>query len=113
MSTTINGHSPEYWDGVKEGKKHMEPSQQTREEFKKIRQELTTLNVSFNKMGGEFAVFQNEIKHISDSVDKLEDLISKNYVTKAEFNPVKFVVYGLVGTIGTGIVTYALSQMFK
>lgn len=45
------------------------------------------------------ALVQQDVKYIKDGFDKLDEKISAHYVTKEEFDPVKKIVYGLVGLI--------------
>jgi len=39
------------------------------------------------------------IRDVYDQIEKLEDKIDRNYVHKNDFEPVKRVVYGLVGLV--------------
>jgi hypothetical protein len=53
------------------------------------------------------------IRDVYEQIEKLEMKIDKDYVHKSEFEPVKKVVYGLVGlilvTVGTLIMNGTLS----
>lgn len=50
----------------------------------------------------KLAVMANDIEHIKLDLDEIKKLfkdLKKNYVTRAEFEPVKKLVYGLVALI--------------
>lgn len=44
-------------------------------------------------------VLANEMKHISRDVSDIKSTLRGSYVTKDEFEPIKKIVYGLVGLI--------------
>ena len=52
----------------------------------------------------ELAVMANDIKNIKDDVSEIKDKLDNQYVTKTEFEPVKKVVYGIVGLILTAVI---------
>jgi|GEM_PF-2813849 hypothetical protein len=59
----------------------------------------------------------DEIRELSDNVIRLQEQIStlqgmvKIYVTRAEFTPVKMIVYGLAGTVMTSVLLAILSRV--
>lgn len=57
----------------------------------------------------QLAVMANDIKYVVKSVDDLNNKIDHNYVTKDQFEPVKRIVYGLVGLILVAVVGALLS----
>lgn len=46
---------------------------------------------------------ETDIKYIRRDLDSIIDKLDQNYVTKAEFAPVRVIVYGAVGLMLTGI----------
>lgn len=50
------------------------------------------------------AVMQTDIAYIKLSVNNLSEKIDDHYVTKDEFDPIKKLVYGVVGLILTAVV---------
>lgn len=44
-------------------------------------------------------VIANEMKHISADVTEIKSTLKGSYVSKDEFEPIKKIVYGLVGLI--------------
>lgn len=53
-------------------------------------------------------VIANEMKHISKDVTEIKDTLRASYVSKDEFEPIKRLVYGLVGLILTAVVVAVL-----
>lgn len=47
----------------------------------------------------QLAVIATDIGYIKKAMDKLDSKVSSHYVSKEEFEPVKKIVYGLVGLI--------------
>jgi hypothetical protein len=52
----------------------------------------------------DIAVINANISDIKDDVREIKQKLEIDYCTKAEFDPVKKVVYGLVGLILTAVV---------
>ena len=50
------------------------------------------------------AAIETEVKHLVKSVEEINTFLKDKAVTKDEFAPVKFVVYGLVATILTSFI---------
>jgi hypothetical protein len=47
----------------------------------------------------KIAEIGRDIVYIKDKLDNIEDQVGSSYVTKEEFEPIKRVVYGVVGLI--------------
>jgi len=47
----------------------------------------------------DLAVIQTDISYIKESMTKIVETLDKNYVTRTEFDPIKRIVYGMVGLI--------------
>jgi len=52
----------------------------------------------------EIAGLAKDITYIKGEVTDIKNKLEESYVTKDEFDPIKKVVYGLVGLILTGVV---------
>lgn len=50
-------------------------------------------------MEPNFNVIANDIQYIKRDVQDIKEQLKGGYVTKDEFEPIKRVVYGLVGTV--------------
>ncbi len=50
------------------------------------------------------ALLQNDMSYMKDKIDSIDTKVSNHYVTKEEFQPIKMVVYGLVGLILVAVV---------
>lgn len=59
------------------------------------------------------AVMANDISYIKGEVIEIKLNQKSNYVTRAEFDPVKKVVYGLVGLALIGLVTSIINLVLK
>ncbi len=53
----------------------------------------------------DVATIKTEIIHLKTGQDEIKELVSKQYVTQSEFNPVKLIVYGMVGIILVTVLT--------
>lgn len=51
------------------------------------------------------------IRDVYEQIDKLRQDIEENYVSKAEFTPVKILVYGFVGLLMTAVVGALIAQV--
>ena len=49
-------------------------------------------------------VIINDISHIKEDITEIKTLLEKNFVTTKEFNPVRAIAYGLVGTICLAVI---------
>lgn len=45
------------------------------------------------------SVIANDINYIKRDVSEIKEKLQKNYVSREEFEPIKKVVYGLIGTV--------------
>lgn len=52
----------------------------------------------------QVAVMANDISYIKNEVTEINKKLASEYVSKAEFEPIKKIVYGLVGIILTGVI---------
>lgn len=55
---------------------------------------------------------QKDVEYIKKTIKELKDAQQHNFVTKEEFEPLKKLMYGLVGTILTGVVVAVLAVIF-
>jgi len=56
---------------------------------------------------------QVTLKTIYDAIQELREEVKDTYVTKDEFNPVRSILYGMVGLILTGVVVAILATVVK
>jgi len=61
----------------------------------------------------KIAVMANNIENIKEDVKEIKTKLQNNYVTKAEFEPIKKVVYGMVGTMLVGVLGALLVVVLK
>jgi hypothetical protein len=52
-----------------------------------------------NSINTKIAVMTNDITYIRKSIDNIKERLEDDFVTKTEFNPVRMIVYSLVGLI--------------
>ncbi len=52
----------------------------------------------------KIAVVEQDIKYIKEKINAVDEKISKHYVTKEEFDPIKNIVYGVVSLILIAVV---------
>ena len=52
----------------------------------------------------KLAVITNDLSYIKEKLNAVDEKVSKNYVTKDEFAPIKQIVYGLVSLILVAVV---------
>lgn len=57
-----------------------------------------------NKDDITLAVIQNDLTYIKEKLNAVDTKVSSHYVSKEEFEPVKKIVYGLVGLILVAVV---------
>lgn len=58
-------------------------------------------------------VIANDIHYIKRDVAEIKANQQAHYVTKEEFEPIKRIVYGLVGLIMVGVVGAVMSLIFR
>lgn len=71
------------------------------------------IEVAKNKKNVNYELVHNDIKYIRRDVEEIKELISKEYVTKTEFNPIKNLVYGLVSVIMLSVVAGLMTLILK
>ena len=74
---------------------------------------LKQVHDDLEKLRRDFAVMSNDLKHMNSNVEKLERLIQANYITQAEFKPIRLIVYGMTGLILTGVVGALLALVIQ
>ena len=53
------------------------------------------------------------LKTIYDAVQDLREEVKSTYVTQESFNPVRTIVYGMVGLVLTAVVTAVVAQIVR
>ena len=61
----------------------------------------------------EYQLLKIELDHIRQSVDEIKLLLKEQYVTKAEYNPVARIVFGMVALMGIGLCGAILKMVLK
>lgn len=61
----------------------------------------------------QIALMAQDIVYIKKSVDDLALKVDHNYITKDEFQPVKQLVYGLVGLILTAVIGAIMALVLR
>lgn len=61
----------------------------------------------------KLAVIQNDITYIKEKLNSVDEKVSNHYVTKEEFDPVKKLVYSVVGIILIAVVGALTSLVVK
>lgn len=64
-------------------------------------------------METQIAVIATKVEAIEQSVQNIEEKLEGHYVTKEEFDPIKRLVYGVVGLILTSVVVAVLTIVIK
>ena len=59
------------------------------------------------------AVMANNIEHIRKDVEDIKKTLHADYVTRFEFEPIKRLVYGVVGLILVAVITALLSLVLS
>lgn len=59
------------------------------------------------------ALIAKDISYMKDKVDDVDVKLSSHYVSKEEFEPVKKIVYGLVGLILVAVVGAVISLVVR
>lgn len=70
---------------------------------------MTPTKKSSSSEDSDIAVIKNDIGYIKQDVAEIKRMQQSHYVSKEEFEPIKRLVYGLVGLILTGVVVTLLS----
>ena len=66
-----------------------------------------------NDLSTQVAIVANDVSYIKEEVRDIKILVQQDYVTKAEFDPVKKLVYGLVALILTAVMVALISLVLK
>lgn len=61
----------------------------------------------------KLAVLANDMSYVKDKLDSIDNKVSSHYVSKEEFEPIKKIVYGLVGLILVAVVGAVLSLVVR
>lgn len=61
----------------------------------------------------QIALMANDLGYVRKSIDVLTDKIDKNYVTKDEFEPIRKLVYGMVGLILVAVVGAVMTLILR
>jgi len=56
----------------------------------------------------QLAEMAKDVSYIRGEVTEIKQKLEDDYVTKAEFDPIKKIVYGVVGIILTGVIVALL-----
>ena len=59
------------------------------------------------------AVILTKVEYIEKKVEQIEKRIERDYVTKEEFDPIKRVVFGVVGLILLAVVAAVVGLVIK
>lgn len=65
------------------------------------------------KMDTKLAVIQNDLGYIKEQIKGIDNKVSTHLVTREEFEPVKKIVYGLVGLALIAVVTAVLNMVVQ
>ena len=61
----------------------------------------------------KIALIQQDISYMKDKLDGVDQKISTHYVSREEFEPIKKIVYGMVGLILVAVVGALVSLVVK
>lgn len=61
----------------------------------------------------DIALIRQSTENIEKRVDSIDLKLEKNYVTQDQFDPIRRLVYGLVGLILVGVVTAVLALILQ
>jgi len=61
----------------------------------------------------KFALIQQQMSYMTKQLDTIDNKVSTHYVTREEFEPIKKIVYGLVGLILVAVVGAVVSLVLK
>lgn len=67
----------------------------------------------FRRGNDSIAVIANDISYIKSDISDIKSKLEKDYVTRPELDPIKKIVYGLVGLILTGVVGALLALVLQ
>jgi len=87
-----------------------------KERFKNIESKFSTIENGDDqsaKHDTQLAVLTTDVEYIKSSVQRIEILLEKDYVKKSDFEPVKKIVYGMVGIILTAVLLAVIYLVVK
>lgn len=61
----------------------------------------------------KIALIQQDISYMKDKLDNVDKKISIHYVSREEFEPIKKIVYGMVGLVLVAVVGALISLVVK
>jgi tetrahydromethanopterin S-methyltransferase subunit G len=61
----------------------------------------------------KIALIQQDISYMKDKLDNVDQKISTHYVSREEFEPIKKIVYGMVGLVLVAVVGALISLVVK
>jgi hypothetical protein len=61
----------------------------------------------------KLAVIQKDLEYIKINVKDIRDKMEKEYVSRAEFEPIRNIVYGMVTLVLTGVVGALLTLVLR
>lgn len=61
----------------------------------------------------KIALIQQDISYMKDKLDNVDQKISTHYVSRDEFEPIKRIVYGMVGLILIAVVGALVSLVIR
>lgn len=61
----------------------------------------------------KIALIQQDISYMKDKLDSVDVKVSTHYVSREEFEPIKKIVYGVVGLILVAVVGALVSLVVK
>lgn len=59
------------------------------------------------------ALMTQDMGYIKDDIKEIKDIINFRYVSKEEFDPIKKIVYGVVGLLLTAVVVALVALVLK
>lgn len=61
----------------------------------------------------DMAEVKSDVKYLVKEVDKINDKLEKEYVTQDQFEPIKKIVYGVVGIMLVGVITALMTLVLR
>lgn len=66
-----------------------------------------------SKKSSSVEVIANDIEYIKRDISEIKTSVTQGYVTKAEFEPIKRIVYGVVSLILIAVVGAVISSVVR
>lgn len=70
-------------------------------------------DITNNGLEVKIAVIQNDVDYLRTRVDEISDKLDDKFVTQVEFDPIRKLVYGIVGLILVTVVGAILSVVIN